>query len=40
MAVTIQQLEPLVRQDYEQLCQAAGLTPVPLEIVQIVLRHP
>jgi hypothetical protein len=36
MAVTIQQLEPLVRQDYEQLCQAAGLTPVPLEIVQIV----
>ena len=36
MAVTIQQLETLVHKDYEHLCQAASLTPVPRDIYQII----
>lgn len=36
MPVTIPQLQTLVQQDYELLCHATGLTPVPLEICRIV----
>ena len=36
MALTIPQLEPLVQADYDELCQAVALRPVPLDIYEIL----